>query len=128
MHGYEMIQELEARTGGVWRPSAGSIYPTLQQLQDEGLVVSDDQNGKRMFSLTEKGVAEAGKSEARGTPWEQVAGGVDSNTVDMRQAIFQVVAASMQVAQAGSEEQLQRTMKVLADTRRRIYAILGEDE
>jgi hypothetical protein len=91
-------------------------------------VVSDDQNGKRMFSLTEKGVAEAGKSGARETPWEQVAEGVDSTTVDMQQAIFQVVAASMQVAQAGSEDQLQRTMKVLAETRRRIYAILGEDE
>lgn len=128
MHGYEMIQELESRTGGVWRPSAGSIYPTLQQLQDEGLVTSADQHGKRMFALTQTGTEEAARVRERESPWDQVAEGADSAAMDMRVAVGQVIAASMQVASTGSESQLQRTMKVLGDARRRIYAILGEDE
>jgi hypothetical protein len=80
-----------------------------------------------MFSLTEKGAAEASRA-GRGVPWELFAQDVDSAAMDLRQAVGQVVSASMQVAAAGTETQLERTMKVLAETRRRIYAILGEDE
>jgi DNA-binding PadR family transcriptional regulator len=126
MHGYEMIQELESRTGGIWRPSAGSIYPTLQLLQDEGLVDSSEVGGKRMFSLTESGkrVAVAGQH----SPWEQVAEGADAGAIGLRDAAFQVVSAAMQVGAAGSEDQVTRAVDVLADARRRIYAILGEGE
>src|SRR5512138_1738522 len=53
MHGYEMIQELDARTGGIWRPSPGSVYPTLALLEDEGLVTSDTSEGRKRFSLTD---------------------------------------------------------------------------
>src|SRR4249919_1877467 len=55
MHGYEMIKELEERTKGAWVPSAGSIYPTLQLLEDEGLVAGEESDGKRRFTLTEAG-------------------------------------------------------------------------
>ena len=54
-HGYEMIKELEERTGGAWRPSPGSIYPTLQLLEDEGLIKGNESEGKRRFELTDEG-------------------------------------------------------------------------
>ena len=59
MHGYEMIQELDQRTGGVWRPSPGSVYPTLQLLEDEGLIKSDEGAGRKAYTLTEAGQTEA---------------------------------------------------------------------
>src|SRR5262245_40620136 len=71
MHGYEMIQELEERTGGRWTPSAGSIYPTLQLLEDEGLVTPEEVDGRKVYSLTDEGqkAAPARTDEAR--PWEE---------------------------------------------------------
>src|SRR5437879_5471903 len=90
MHGYEMIQELEARTNGVWRPSAGSIYPTLQLLEDEGVVTSTESEGRRRYALTD-----AGRAEAEGLqqpPWEQFAEG-DAGGANLRDAAFQLGAA-----------------------------------
>ncbi len=69
MHGYEMITELETRTGGVWRPSPGSVYPTLQLLEDEGLIVSEETGGRKRFTLTDAGRAEA-EAGRRAAPWE----------------------------------------------------------
>src|SRR5688572_23462079 len=72
-HGYEAMQYLEDRSNGVWRPSAGSIYPTLQQLEDEGLVRSTVQDGRRVFELTASGTKEAeSRIEARGLPWDHM--------------------------------------------------------
>src|SRR5438067_13394684 len=65
MHGYEMIQELEERTDGVWRPSPGAVYPALQLLEDQGLVTADAGAGKRLFSLTDAGREEAEKAGDR---------------------------------------------------------------
>jgi DNA-binding PadR family transcriptional regulator len=126
MHGYEMIRELEARSGGAWRPSAGSIYPTLQLLQDEGLVASEEVEGRRRFSLTEAGRAEVERRRSHQPPWEQAAEGASSPGVRLRQAAFQVGAATMQAAHAGSEAQVEQVLEVLADARRRIYTILAE--
>jgi DNA-binding PadR family transcriptional regulator len=128
MHGYEIIQELEERSGGVWRPSPGSVYPTLQMLEDQGLVAGEDADGKRRFSLTEEGRSEAGKSSSETPPWEEMAGGAESTSMRLRDAAFQVGAAAMQVAHAGSEEQADKAIDMLAETRRRLYAMLGEDE
>jgi len=72
MHGYQIIQEITDRSGGVWAPSPGSVYPTLQHLEDEGLVTADTTEGKKVFSLTAAGQA---ANEARGAttaPWEEV--------------------------------------------------------
>ena len=83
MHGYEMITEIEERSGGYWRPSAGSIYPTLQLLEDEGLIVGEETDGKRRFSLTEEGTKlaseKAGESDSQ--PWEQVRTGAPPELV-----------------------------------------------
>jgi DNA-binding PadR family transcriptional regulator len=125
MHGYEMIQELEERSGGRWRPSAGSIYPTLQLLEDEGLVSAEEVDGRRVFSLTEDGREAAGKRSAR-TPWED--GDDGSPHHRLRTAAIQLGGAAMQVGQAGSEDQISRAAEILTDARRQLYSILAEDE
>jgi DNA-binding PadR family transcriptional regulator len=127
MHGYEMIQELTNRTGGVWRPSPGSVYPALQMLEDEGLISSQEAEGKRLFSLTEAGRAEAERGPSQ-APWDEVAEGVDPTNLKLRDTAFQVGGAVMQVATAGSEAQKAKALEVLTEARRRIYSILAEDE
>ena len=124
MHGYEMIQELEARTEGLWRPSAGSIYPTLQLLEDAELVTGEESHGKRRFSLTDAGRAEADRLER--PPWEEVTDESDSHASSLRDPAFQLGAAIIQVARTGSEDQIAKTREILNDARRRVYTVLGE--
>jgi DNA-binding PadR family transcriptional regulator len=124
MHGYEMITELEERTGGVWRPSAGSIYPTLQLLEEQGLIHGEEADGKRRFTLTDEGRVETEKRES--LPWEEVSAGVDPQALRLRRAALQLRAAVQQVARAGSEDQLSRSADLLDETRRQIYAVLAE--
>jgi DNA-binding PadR family transcriptional regulator len=130
MHGYQIIQELESRSGGRWRPSPGSVYPTLQLLEDEGLVVRKEGEGKRVYSLTEEGKAQAAAQleRAGARPWEELAHEPSDSMHKLRKEAFQVGAAAMQAAHAGSDEQAAQALEVLADARRRIYAILAEDE
>ena len=127
MHGYEMIQELEARTGGVWRPSPGSVYPTLQLLEDEDLITGEEGEGRRRFTLTDAGRAEAGRQGQR-SPWEEVTAGVAPMAWNLRDAMGQIAQAFWSVANAGSEAQQARALEVLKDTRRRLYAILAEGD
>jgi DNA-binding PadR family transcriptional regulator len=125
MHGYEMIQELAARTNDRWRPSAGSIYPTLQLLEDEGLVTSVESEGRRRFSLTDDGRAEAEKAER--PPWEQFAEDDESGATNLRDAAIQLGAAVMQVARVGSQEQAEKVRDLLNETRKRVYGVLSEN-
>jgi DNA-binding PadR family transcriptional regulator len=125
MHGYEMIQELEARTGGRWRPSAGSIYPTLQLLEDEGLVRADEVDGKRVFSLTESGSEAAAATGEGRMPWDD--GDQDSAHHRLRSEAFRVRAALQQLAQAGDEDQVKRAVELLVETRKSLYSILAEE-
>ncbi len=125
MHGYEMIQELESRTGGVWRPSPGSIYPTLQLLEDEGLIVSEDAGGRKRFTLTEAGRAEAGRAEGP-APWEAFGADEVAQARDFREAAGGIMNALRQVGMAGTEQQRERALEVLNETRRKLYAILAE--
>jgi DNA-binding PadR family transcriptional regulator len=126
MHGYEMIQELEARTGGVWRPSPGSVYPTLQLLEDEDLIAGEEGEGRRRFALTDAGRAEA---ERQGqAPWETVTAGVAPAAWSLRDAIGQIAQASWSVAGAGTEAQQARALEILHEARRRLYAILAEKD
>jgi DNA-binding PadR family transcriptional regulator len=125
MHGYEMIQELEERSGGRWRPSAGSIYPTLQLLADEGLVSAEEVDGRRVFSLTDSGREAAGERSER-SPWED--GDEGSPHHRLRGSAIQLGRAAMQVGQAGSDDQVARAAEILTDARRQLYSILAEDE
>lgn len=127
MHGYQIMQELTERSSGVWRPSPGSIYPTLQQLEDEGLIRVDNQEGKKVYSLTAEGRDELATSDEP-LVWERFGSRVDERLIGLRDVGFQVGAAVMQVARAGSESQMVKTKEILEETRRRIYELLAEDD
>ena len=123
-----VMQELESRSGGVWRPSPGSIYPALSQLEDEGLVRSDESAGRRAFQLTDAGRAHIEENrEAFGVPWEAVGGDVPEGLFQLRQLMMQLGMATMQVAQAGDEAQTVEARKVLEEARRALYRILAGD-
>jgi DNA-binding PadR family transcriptional regulator len=129
MHGYEMIQELEERSDGMWRPSAGSIYPTLQLLEDEGLIAGEEHEGKRRFTLTNAGLEAAAKRSAdRPPPWEQAAEGADDERQELFASIKQFAPAVIQIAQVGTPDQAQRAKAILDDARKKLYAILAEEE
>jgi DNA-binding PadR family transcriptional regulator len=125
-NGYQLIQEIERRTEGVWKPSPGSVYPALQQLEDEGLVQAAESEGKRAYELTPEGreYVDANRDEL-GNPFEAATGGMDEGVMDLRGLMFQVGAAAMQVAAAGHTDEAR---KILADTRRALYRILAEDD
>jgi DNA-binding PadR family transcriptional regulator len=125
-NGYQLIQEIERRSKGIWKPSPGSVYPALQQLEDEGLVRAQETEGRRAFNLTDEGRAyiEANREEL-GNPWDAVSGGVDEGVMDLRGLMMQVGAATMQVAAAGHVDEAR---KILAETRRALYRILAEDD
>jgi DNA-binding PadR family transcriptional regulator len=127
-HGYEMIQEVDARTGGIWRPSPGSVYPTLQTLEDEGLITSDENQGRKRFTLTDHGREETAKV-AEAPPWARYA---DDDTIsavqEFRQASFGVMNALREVGFSGSDKQRAEALEVLAETRHELYAILAKDE
>jgi len=125
MHGYEMIQELEERTDGVWRPSPGAVYPALQLLEDQGFVTADAEAGKRLFSLTDTGREEAAKLGDR-KPWDDVTAGIDPSQFKLRDALGPIAIAARQVALDGTPAQQAAAAEVLTETRRKLYAILAE--
>ena len=125
MHGYEMITELEERTGGRWRPSAGSIYPTLQLLEDEGLVTAKEVDGRKVYSLTDSGKEAAPDRSEKGRPWEE--GDEDSPRFEARQELFRLIGAAKQLARTDDDEQLTKATEILKDARRKLYGILAEE-
>jgi DNA-binding PadR family transcriptional regulator len=128
-NGYGLMQEIEQRSDGEWRPSPGSVYPALSQLEDEGLVLAKEDDGRKLFDLTDAGRAHVEENrEKLGQPWEQPAGSAREGALELRNLMWQVGAAAMQVFQAGNEAQLARAREVLAETRRSLYRILAEDE
>lgn len=123
-HGYDLIQRLEDRSGGRWRPSPGSVYPTLQLLEEEGLVTSAEAEGKRVYTLTDAGRDEAASEPRRGRPpWADGPGGPPSG---LRDAVGQLIAAARQVADIATPEQVAQAEEIVNDARRRLYAILAE--
>jgi DNA-binding PadR family transcriptional regulator len=127
-NGYGLMQEIERRSGGAWRPSPGSVYPALQQLEDEGLVRPVESGGRKEFELTDEGRAHVTEhADELGTPWEDVAGG-NEHIAELRTLVFGVGAAVMQVVQAGTEAQIAEASRVLEETRRSLYRILAGDE
>lgn len=126
MHGYEMTQEIAARSNNLWKPSPGSVYPTLQLLVDEGLIVPAESEGsKKTFELTEEGRQAAAQIET--PPWAQIADDADPGAVNLHSAVTQLMAAVGQSAYAGGEDQRQRILDVVNNARREIYQILGEE-
>jgi DNA-binding PadR family transcriptional regulator len=127
MHGYEMIKELEERTDGAWVPSAGSIYPTLQMLEDEDLIRGEESDGKRRFSLTEEGRTEQQEKAGETTPWDAVRDESPPERIQLAVSMKKLHHAIRQAFQAGDQGQQQRVQELLDETRRKIYAILAEE-
>jgi DNA-binding PadR family transcriptional regulator len=127
MHGYEMIKEIEERSGGAWTPSAGSIYPTLQMLEDEGLVRGEESEGKRRFTLTDEGRTEQEEKAGELTPWDAVNADAAPEQIQLRVAIGKLHHAVGQVFHAADSEQQLRVRELLDETRRKIYGILAEE-
>lgn len=126
MHGYQVIGELEARSGGRWRPSAGSVYPTLQQLEDEGMVRSEEQDRRRVYTLTDEGRAAADETPLRHHPWFDKS--VRGEATDLRRAALQLIGAAMQVKRVGSPQAQRAAREILADSRRKLYELLAADD
>jgi len=126
MHGYQIIQELSARSDGAWSPSAGSVYPTLQLLADEGLVTAEETAGKKVFSLTEAGAATVAETADQPAPWEDAAQS-DSGNAGYREAAAKLMQAMFQIGKGGSPEQVTAATDVLNDARKKLYALLAED-
>jgi DNA-binding PadR family transcriptional regulator len=128
-HGYQIIQELERRSDGAWRASPGSVYPTLQQLEDEGLVraVQAD-GGRRVFELTDAGREEATRLSSGPAPWDEAAGAVGGDHRELRQQIGQLVAATAQVWRSGDPTHIAEARTILREARRKLYLLLAGSE
>ncbi|GAA1055030.1 hypothetical protein GCM10017608_18820 [Agromyces luteolus] len=137
MHGYQIITEIAERSGGAWKPSAGSVYPTLQLLADEGLITAEESGGRKTYTLTEAGTAEAEASADRGTPPWPTPPGSGSGTGGgggrdwgmsgaLPKAGIELAQAAAQVGRTGTPEQVKEAVEVLEDARRRLYSILAQ--
>jgi DNA-binding PadR family transcriptional regulator len=128
-HGYAIMSELTERSGGLWRPSPGSVYPILQQLQDEGLVSVEESEGRRVYSLTERGRTYVEEHrEDIGRPWEMADSGRGRRARCLSEGMAALAAAVQQVARLADETQAARATAALEDARRTMYRILAGDE
>jgi DNA-binding PadR family transcriptional regulator len=126
-NGYALMQEIEDRTEGVWRPSPGSVYPTLAQLEDEGLVRTQETDGRKEFTITDAGQKVVDERGDAPKPWDEVNADGGPIQAEVGNLIRQVAIASSQVLKGGSKEQLEAAKELLTDTRKKLYKILAED-
>ncbi|MDO6144256.1 PadR family transcriptional regulator [Paenarthrobacter aurescens] len=124
MHGYQIIREIEERSGGSWKPSAGSVYPTLQLLADEGFVSTEESNGRKIYSLTEAGREDVASAETA-APWESA--GNTPGFAALPKAGVELAQAAAQVGRTGTPKQVHEAVTVLEEARRRLYSILAQD-
>jgi DNA-binding PadR family transcriptional regulator len=128
-NGYQLMEEIERRSGGAWRPSPGSVYPALAQLEDEGLVRAEETAGRRAYRLTEDGKTYVEENrDALGSPWDEAGEGVPDELVDLRTLIAHVGMATLQVGQSGDEKQIAEARKVLSEARKSLYRILADED
>ena len=126
MHGYQIIHEIEERSGGSWKPSAGSVYPTLQLLADEGFVSAEESSGRKIYSLTEAGREDVAGSETS-APWESLGTPSSPGFAALPKAGVDLAQAAAQVGRTGTPKQVQEAVTVLEEARRRLYSILAQD-
>jgi DNA-binding PadR family transcriptional regulator len=127
-NGYQLMQVIEERSDGAWRPSPGSVYPVLSQLEDEGLVRPTERDGAKAFELTESGREKVAEAKDATPPWEIQEDEELAGRRDMRRLVGEVAAAAMQVNHLGSAEQTEQAIETLKNARRTLYRILAEDE
>jgi DNA-binding PadR family transcriptional regulator len=126
-NGYGLMQEIENRSEGVWRPSPGSMYPALAQLEDEGLITAEEADGSKQFTLTEAGKAYVEENrEKLGEPWAGLGDEVGEGRLELRSVLGQLATAVIQVSQAGTDEQVAQARQVLIDARKALYRLLAD--
>ncbi len=125
MHGYQIIREIEKRSDGAWKPSPGSVYPTLQLLADEGLIQAEEAGGRKTYSLTENGSDEVNTSDP--APWETTATRDSARSTVLPKAGAKLAQAIVQVARGGTREQVHEAVAVIDEARRTLYSILAKD-
>jgi DNA-binding PadR family transcriptional regulator len=126
MHGYQIIQELSVRSGGAWTPSAGSVYPALQMLADEELVVPEEAGGKKVFRLTDAGTAAVAATADQPAPWSDAAE-ASPGSLGFHSAVRKLMRVVFVIGKGGSAAQISAAVRVLDDARKKLYAILAED-
>ena len=126
-NGYQLMQTIEERSGGRWRPSPGSVYPTLAQLEDEGLIRSVEAEGSRRFEITDAGTEHLETRAGEPEPWKPADEEGENAITELAPLVIQIGKAAWQVATVGDEAQRARAIEVLAETRRALYRILAED-
>ena len=130
MHGYELITELERRSEGRWRPSPGAMYPALSRMEERGLIISEDVDGKRRFSLTTDGRARVAElrdvqGDDAAAPWDDAGG--TGHRGDLRRGVAELVGQVRQIGRFGTPEQIERAGTVLATAKRSLYEILAAE-
>jgi DNA-binding PadR family transcriptional regulator len=128
MNGYQLMQTIEERSGGEWRPSPGSVYPSLAQLEDEGFVRATERDGARVFEITDAGREHIAERTDERAPWDLATDAGGNPARQLRPLIGGIAAAAMQVGQAGDEQQIAKAVELLNEARRRMYRILAEDD
>jgi DNA-binding PadR family transcriptional regulator len=129
LNGYQIMQEIEKRSDGLWRPSPGSVYPALAQLEDEGLVRTEHAGDRRTYVLTDAGRAYVDeRRDELDAPWEQMTGSVRDDVGALFGEMRRVGTAALQIAHLGHADQIAKARSILADARRALYAVLAEDE
>ena len=126
-NGYQLMQTIEERSDGRWRPSPGSVYPTLAQLEDEGLIRGVERDGTKLFELTDVGREQAQQYADRPAPWAEDAEADGRSIPEIVSLVVQIGKAAWQVAHEGDERQVQKACETLAETRRALYRILAEE-
>jgi DNA-binding PadR family transcriptional regulator len=125
MHGYQLMQAIAERSGGRWTPSPGAVYPTINQLEDEGLVSVTADSGRKLVTLTEAGRAQL--EENRDT-WGDPFAAFETATPgpDLRGLVHDLHEATRQIGRAGTDAQREAAAKVLTDARRALYLLLAD--
>lgn len=126
MHGYQIIHEIEERSNGSWKPSPGSVYPTLQLLADEGLISAEESNGRKTYSLTDAGRAVANTATEKSAPWESNSNHGNTRAGTLPKAGVNLAQAAAQVQRSGTPEQIKEAAAVLDDARRKLFSILAQ--
>jgi DNA-binding PadR family transcriptional regulator len=127
LNGYQIIQRLNDRTGGVWNPSPGSVYPTLSQLSDEGLIETTEDDGKRVFALTSTGVEAAERVTV--APWDSIELFGERQHPEDDPLLFQLEQLGFAVraaAATGDDVLIESAASLMAGVRRDIYSLLSE--
>jgi DNA-binding PadR family transcriptional regulator len=125
MHGYQLMQAIADRSGGRWTPSPGAIYPTISQLEDEGLVTVTAESGRKLVTLTDAGRRHLAERQEKGA--DPFAGFRAAGPgVDLRSVVEQLTLAVRQIARAGTEAQLSAAVTILSEARRSLYLLLAD--